>query len=581
MTATAFANLCKVTTPTVGAGASLELGDAVEGFQGAGVLTDGETYNYNIAGSGGLEEGGSGAWDEATQTIVRNVYFSSAGGSRVSLVGGETVVVGTILAEDLGLILAAPVVRLNASASAAANAAVLAAAIAALPATTFPDTGPPLVLPPGDYDITSFPTLAATNITILGWGCRLNCTGSIALDLGADAYITDYNEGYYNVTVKGLCMALAGAATGIRNRGIRRLMLEQVTIVDGATALDTEGAFAGAVIDTCRFHSQSSHAAHIRQGNNLMVFRETQFLAAGGRGTLIDSTSFGAAVSGNNAVMFDHCDWEGCAGAVLVEGLVTNLVFETPWFESNTVYNVTIDNATGSANKYGITFRNVEGAGAGVDFLIGTDASAGTSINGFSWIGGALTDSDLVFLSGAPIFNAYILPPNLGGTSVITVPAQGLSGSGIGVSQFMPMYHDAPTAPTGTTDAGWLGDMRAVANRLWHKTASGWMTSQLDTVSSATTPSALPTGATPSVAGLGFCTTNNGGATSVTDLLNGFIGQQVTICGLDGGNTTLVDGGNLHLAGNFTLGDWDTITLRCAFTVTGTLNWAEVCRSNN
>jgi hypothetical protein len=150
-----------------------------------------------------------------------------------------------------------------------------------------------------------------------------------------------------------------------------------------------------------------------------------------------------------------------------------------------------------------------------------------------------------------------------------------------------PLFETAPTEPFGYAATGQQGEIRysATTGRVWIKTnsalsANGWMLLQSQQVTDFSNSIAtLPTGATPSASFKKACRTNNSGATSVTDLLNGFVTQELIIIGLDGGNTTIVHGTNIRLAGgaNFTLGDNDTIHLVC---FDGT-KWVEVSRSNN
>lgn len=81
--------------------------------------------------------------------------------------------------------------------------------------------------------------------------------------------------------------------------------------------------------------------------------------------------------------------------------------------------------------------------------------------------------------------------------------------------------------------------------------------------------------ATPSVSAASFFATNNSGATSITDFDDGTSGQILIVVAGDS-NTTIVDGGNLTMAGNFAMGGGDTI----AFLRSGT-TWYELFRSNN
>ena len=85
----------------------------------------------------------------------------------------------------------------------------------------------------------------------------------------------------------------------------------------------------------------------------------------------------------------------------------------------------------------------------------------------------------------------------------------------------------------------------------------------------------LPANTTPSVAAGNVFTTNSSG--SITNFTSGTAGQIITLIGNDGGNTTLLDGGSLALAGNLSpLSDDDTIMLVLEDSV-----WKEISRSVN
>lgn len=102
MSASDFENLIKVTTSTTGSGASMVLDSAVTGFRGAGAnLTDGWTYSYAIKGAAGLYEIGKGVASSSGTVLSRVVSESSNANARVTLAGGEEVIVGTVLADDL------------------------------------------------------------------------------------------------------------------------------------------------------------------------------------------------------------------------------------------------------------------------------------------------------------------------------------------------------------------------------------------------------------------------------------------------------------------------------------------------
>lgn len=104
---------------------------------------------------------------------------------------------------------------------------------------------------------------------------------------------------------------------------------------------------------------------------------------------------------------------------------------------------------------------------------------------------------------------------------------------------------------------------------------TGQVAGPLDNSNTANVPVFTNAAATPSVAGFDIWFTGNSGATTITNLTNGSVGQRVTlICG--DANTTLSDAGTLRLNGAFTCTADDTITL-----VYDGANWFEVARSVN
>ena len=87
------------------------------------------------------------------------------------------------------------------------------------------------------------------------------------------------------------------------------------------------------------------------------------------------------------------------------------------------------------------------------------------------------------------------------------------------------------------------------------------------------------TGATPSVAGIGTLLINNGGATSITDLLNGSDGQILQLV-FQNANTTLVNSSTFLLTGsvNVTPTAWSVITMLKIPSSTSN-RWVELSRS--
>jgi hypothetical protein len=429
--------------------------------------------------------------------------------------------------------------------------------------------GGTLLIPPGTYHTTSALTIDK-HINIEAYGARINSSGARCFDIGNVAYLTNLAIGYYRVRIAGLYINHSGANEVIRNQGIRRIVLERVQTNGGSHALYTEGAFDSPVIDNCRFQNTTSHGINIAQRNNLFTVRNTAVLGTAGYGIHMNTVS--AELKG---IKLYSADVEGCAGGIFIGGNTGNVLMDGCWFENNTVFNIRVDNTAGTNNKYGISIYNCQITGNGVDVLIGNDA-AGTSIEGVEVSACEFVDSDLVVIGGDRVLNFVQLANRLSGTSVATIPANALAAAN-GTPQ--TRYGSAPTEPFGFTASGLQGDVRYGSGRMWVKNASGWLMLQGAAVNDyATTMQPLPTGSTPSAADLRWAGTNNGGATTITNFTNGYVGQELILWGADGGNTTIGHGANIRLNGgaNFTLGDDDTIHLLRINT-----KWVEVTRSNN
>ena len=430
--------------------------------------------------------------------------------------------------------------------------------------------GGTLLIPPGTYRIDSVLTIDK-HINIEGYGARLNSSGVRCFDLGNVTYLTNLALGYYRVRIAGLYINHAGAGEVIRNQGIRRIVLERVQTIGGLHSLYTEGAYDCPVILNCRFQNSTSHGVNIAQRNNLFTMQSTAVLGSGGYG--IHMNTAGAELKG---VKLWNVDTEGCAGGIFIGGNTGNVLMDGCWFENNTVFNIRVDNTAGTANKYGISIYNCQITGAGVDVLIGNDAVGGTLIVGVEVSACEFSDSDLVVIGGDKVTEFVEFANRRSGTSTFTIPSAPLAGP-LGAAAVR--YGTAPTEPFGFAASGVQGDIRYGSGRVWVRNASGWLMLQGAAVDAYTaTMQSLPTGATPSVANLRWAGTNNGGATTITDFTNGYVGQELILWGADGGNTTIGHGTNIRLAGgaNFTLGTDDTIHLMRTNT-----KWVEVARSNN
>jgi hypothetical protein len=440
------------------------------------------------------------------------------------------------------------------------------AAVNSLPASDYPTSGAELHWPAGEYKCTST-LIVNKSIIMRGLGAKLVSSASVAIDLGSATYLTDLGSGYYKIGINGLQVQGAAGSTIIRNRGIRTIVLRNVTTYGGATALDTEGAWAGSELNQCRFVNTTGVMMKIRHRNNVFSLDSCQF---------INSTSHGVELSTSGAelkgVRFYNCDFEGCAGAVNITGNTTVIAIDKCHFENNTLYSLRLDNTAGTNNKYGISINNNLFYGA--DVLIGTD-SAGTIVEGVTIADNEISDCSLIIAEN--VADVIYGSNKLSGTATKTIPASAISN--VGACMLMPRYPVAPVAPWGTPAAGVFGDNRPDGKKLWIKTDNGWLASQLHKIADDTNAWPLPTGSTPNVTALKNVISNNSSPVSITSLTNGYPSQELIIIGSDGGKTTLVHGSNLILNGgvNFQILDNTVIHLVC----TNGTKWVEASRSKD
>jgi hypothetical protein len=305
---------------------------------------------------------------------------------------------GTALAQPLPAIpgaLNAADFGFSEAASAEQNGAALACALAYLPATSYPTPGPILVIPPGTYTATRM-SLPYRSATILGYGARIAFTDYYAaIDLGMDAYLTDLTAGYHTVKISGLHIAPARGAVGIRNKGVRRVQLQDVVIVGGAGAVDSEGCWAGCEIRSSHFHGATGIGVHLRQRNNNFMIEHGATLGCGGTGVVIDTTSFGGSPNAENkGISVRRHDMEGNGGGGLrIAGNVgsTEIV---PWCENNAAFCVQVDNAPATAGKQGVSIH--DGLVYGSPIVIGTDPH-GSNIYAVTVFGNEFADSNLTW----------------------------------------------------------------------------------------------------------------------------------------------------------------------------------------
>ena len=438
---------------------------------------------------------------------------------------------------------------------------------------------PNLFFPSGTYVCASTLNIDAGHIRLLGENSTIQYTGSAnAIFVGSALYLTDLAAGYFYAGFSGIVVKCTNtAAKCVVNHGYRKLEFENTYLRDGAVGLETEGCFASGIFRNSVCQNQSSHGIHIKQRNNLFTIENSAVLGAGGNGVLL-STS-GAELK---SIKLWGVDIEGCAGAINITGNTGNVLIDSCWFENNNTYNIRVSNEAGDSNKYGISICNCQITGAGDDVLIGT-STTGTLISGVTIGNNEFADSDLIVVGGSKVDGLVEFSNTYSATATKTIPASGLATV---VSGVQPLFQTAPLEPFGFSATGRQGELRysATAGRVWVKasggsSSGGWLLVQGQQVNDyANQLAPLPTGVTPSVANRLACRTNNDAPTSITSFSDGYASQELLIVGNDGGNTTIVHGTNIRLAGgvNFVLGTDDAIRLLC---VDGT-KWVEVSRSN-
>lgn len=414
--------------------------------------------------------------------------------------------------------------------------------------------GGTLLFPPGRYKITA-PLLIDKHINIEAYGARVYSSGVRAIDIGNQNYLTNISIGYYRVRINGMYIEHAGANEVIRNRGIRRIVLERVQTINGQHGFYSEGAFDVSIIDNCRFQNTSSHGINLAQRNNLFTIKNSSVLGSAGYG--IHMNTVDAELKG---IKLWATDIEGCAGGIFIGGNTGNVMMDGCWFENNTVFNIRVDNTPSTFNKYGISIYNCQITGNGVDVLIG-NSSSGTLIDGVSINSCEFVDSDLVVVGGNKVTNFVEFSNRKSGSSVFTIPSAEVTDLCGGVAL---RYGTAPTEPFGTSASGNQGDIRYGTGRLWFKNINGWLMVQGGAVDDYTnTMTTLPSGSTPSASNLRWVRTNNSSSTTITNLTGGYVGQELILWGGDSGNTTIANNANIRLASgaNFTLTNDNAIHL--------------------
>jgi hypothetical protein len=462
-----------------------------------------------------------------------------------------------------------------------------------------------LFVPSGDYLLSTalvikLPNLG-TQFELVGSGstnflCGFN---GIVLTVG-DATYEGTQDGYGFVKIKNVNFESNGftTATAIAVRGQKRILFEDMYI-SGAflNGITLKSVYATPVIRNVRINGCTGTGITALGQVNNFLYESCAFLACakGFYGSINSGTGLPSSELDSNT--FLNCDFEGNDRSIEVDspGGCQALRIVDCHFEANTGYEIYLGNYTSTSVAVSIVGITITGnIFYGLHGIYVGNSASGGNVIGVLFAGNyVVSDVAGSIRIGADCpaitFNAYTYGNAYASTSTATdlvahpvASLPGTSTNRLGPGDLMPLYQATPVEPYGTAASGIQGDIRYAANKLWVRTATGWMVSQLQRVNDyATGPvPQTATGATISALNFYVCTPiNTGTPATITSITNGYASQQLLLCGTDGGATTVAHGTNIRLAGgaNFVLGDNDTLTLVC---VDGT-KWIEVCRSNN
>lgn len=170
-------------------------------------------------------------------------------------------------------------------------------------------------------------------------------------------------------------------------------------------------------------------------------------------------------------------------------------------------------------------------------------------------------------------YGFYIPTANAGASRKANVVLEGVVGQNAATADFFTgdsptnvMLHDC-LGTTGTFGNSTDGDPHPVLQTRLLRNTSARSTTGIATLGTAT--------ATPTLTGTTKYATGNSGAQNVTNFVGGEVGQEVTIYGADGGNTTFVHGANFILDGaaNNTLADNESIRM---LKIAATPKWLQI-----
>jgi len=331
------------------------------------------------------------------------------------------------------------------------------------------DTAGYLWFPSGTYKITSTLTIDRS-ISLRGENAIIAPTGAFCtFQLGNSSYLTNLSAGYHTIKMTDLRINQATGGTGIVNQGIRTIKLNDITIIGGVTALETEGAWSRSSAIDCKFQNQTGNAVELKQRNNLFFFRQCCFLGADMNGVKISTVN-----AELKNITFLQCDFEGNSGALNVMGNVAGINLNSSWFENNSVFNICIDNNTG--NKYAITIQGCQITGTGVDLILGNNNN-GNLIDGCTISSNEFANSKLIVATGTGVvLNTAVLGNHFNDASnLLLPPAKAITSKNLGAYMPMPLYTDNEYIPWGSGDTkGIVGEIRYDDYYFYMRTDLGW-----------------------------------------------------------------------------------------------------------
>jgi len=442
-------------------------------------------------------------------------------------------------------------------------------------------------------DLNSFFLMKGIGKTVF----KLGFEGTL-LTVG-DASYEGSQDGYGFVKIKNIDFDNNGFtnSVAIDVRGQKKIFLGDLYIFGGFTdAIRLKSVYASPEINAVRINGCINGIRSFGQVNNIL-YKLCAFLACE-KGFYADPTSGQDIASGElDTNTFLNCDFEGNQKSIYIDSPkgCQSIRIINNHFENNFGEEIYIANKCSNGESCLISSIDISG-----NLIYGLHSvTIGNDATGGNVLGSTVSKNFIVGETSNSIKNGKICEEiafncstydNVFSGSDLSVdlvdhPIAQLSNqkNRTGSGDKLPMYHKTPVEPYGTQAAGQRGDIRYGDNRLWVKTESGWMVSQLQKVPdyhAGNYPELIQSGTTISAKDLKICRTNNfSSAATINQITNGYVGQELTIIGFGDNNTTIGHGSNIRLQGgnDILLGDYDTITLIC---LEGTI-WVEKCRSNN